>query len=83
MPDTQARAGGKQHRAILRQGLARNRRFERRAAQCDQRGLLEQQLRADDGAFERRRVGAVADERVGQPVRHRVHGAAGHDAQVL
>ena len=53
------------------------------AAEGDQRHLLEAQLGPEDGDLERRRVDRVADERVGERQRHRVHCPSRADSEVL
>ena len=67
-----------QHRPVERQA-----RLELGAAQRHQRVLLELEVGAEHRDLERRLVGVVADQRVGERERHRVHRAAGTQAEVL
>src|SRR5258706_5592683 len=77
-PDVVAAAGRREHRPVVRKAA-----LELRAAHRHQAVLLELQLRADDGDLERRLVGRVADERVGEREGERIHRPAGTQADVL
>lgn len=78
----QPRALGHQHRARLRERHAVDLGREARAVQCEERVAAEHQLGARQGDLERGGVGAIADQRVRDAMRDRVHRAAGDDAKM-
>jgi hypothetical protein len=73
LAEAQPRSGSRRERGVVRHRPAVQPEIERGPRHGDQPLVVELELRADERDLEESRVARVADDRVGQPVRHGIH----------